>query len=451
MSTRNYGSAVPATTLASSCTNVATSLSVTSSSGYPTAPFVAIIDKDTASEEVVLVTNVAGTTWTITRGYDGTTGLSHTSGASVQHGVSAIEFREANTHVNATSGVHGVVGSLAGTTYVDAADALKAPLASPTFTGSVVVPTPSSASNPTTKTYVDTALALKANLASPTFTGTVTVPTATASTSAVGKGQMDTAITTATAGLVSSASPTFSGTTTAPTFVFTTATGGSGGIAVLRTSGLGSSVFEIANTGTGAYVDLVGVSAVRAWTPAFQFGATSTASTMVATLNATPASSSATWAGTVNFSNTLQQGGADIYATAKVAIAKSGVASYAKNTWHTMPLDTTEYDPGNLIASNKVTVAVAGVYQVAGTVAWARGFATGGRACAIAVNGTNIVHSIVPMLDDGATETSVSCSTTVKLAIGDYVTLQGWHSDSAGISTVAASGGSRLSVVRIGA
>lgn len=450
MTTRNYASAVPATTLSGSITNVDASCTVASSSGYPTAPFVAIIDKDTASEEVVLVTNVAGTTWTITRGYDGTTGLSHTSGASVQHGVSAIEFREANTHVNATSGVHGVVGSLAGTTYVDAADALKAPLASPTFTGSVVVPTPSSASNPTTKTYVDTALALKANLASPTFTGTVTVPTGSAGTSAVNKTQMETAITTATSGFVSSANPTFSGTTTAPTFVFTTATGG--GIAVLRVSSLGSNVFELSTTGTGSAIDIVGAGFVRAWTPAFQVGTSYTAQTIAVNCNATPANSTATWAGEVDFTGTLKQGGNKVYATAEVAIAKSsGTSSYAKNTWYTMTLDSTEYDSNSLVGSNKITIKVAGVYQISGTVSWSRGFGTGGRACAIAVNGTNKAHTLVPVLDDGATETAVSCATVVKLAVGDYVTLEGWHGDSAGIYTSTASGGNRLSVVRIGA
>jgi hypothetical protein len=76
-------------------------------------------------------------------------------------------------------------------TYVDAADALKAPLASPTFTGTVTVPTPSNTTDATTKTYVDAADALKAPLASPTFTGTVTVPTPSATTAATTKAYVD--------------------------------------------------------------------------------------------------------------------------------------------------------------------------------------------------------------------------------------------------------------------
>jgi hypothetical protein len=63
-----------------------------------------------------------------------------------------------------------------------------APLASPTFTGTVTLPTgtvgvtQTAGNNSTsisTTAYVDTGLALKANLASPTFTGTPTLPTGT--------------------------------------------------------------------------------------------------------------------------------------------------------------------------------------------------------------------------------------------------------------------------------
>ena len=72
--------------------------------------------------------------------------------------------------------------AVATTAYVDTADALKANLASPTFTGTPTLPTGTIATTQTagnnttaiaTTAYVDAADALKANLASPTFTGTV--------------------------------------------------------------------------------------------------------------------------------------------------------------------------------------------------------------------------------------------------------------------------------------
>jgi hypothetical protein len=66
-------------------------------------PWTAIIDPDTASEEVVTVTNVAGTTLTVTRGVDGTTAVSHSAGAVFRHGVSGRDFDEANSHVNDTT------------------------------------------------------------------------------------------------------------------------------------------------------------------------------------------------------------------------------------------------------------------------------------------------------------------------------------------------------------
>ncbi len=80
--------------------------------------------------------------------------------------------------------------------------ALKAPLASPTFTGTPSLPTGTtgstqSAADSSTKlattAFVTTADNLKANLASPTFTGTVTVPNGSASTNAAAFGQIPTA------------------------------------------------------------------------------------------------------------------------------------------------------------------------------------------------------------------------------------------------------------------
>ena len=100
MPARNYSSAAVATTLTGGITSSATTLTVSSTTGYPAAPFTIIVDSDTASEEVMEVTAVAGTTFTVTRGVDGTTAVEHGAGASVRHGVSARDFREPNTFIN---------------------------------------------------------------------------------------------------------------------------------------------------------------------------------------------------------------------------------------------------------------------------------------------------------------------------------------------------------------
>lgn len=116
MPVRQYANA-PATTLANSCTSLATSITVTSVTGLPiTYPYTLIIDRGEASEEAVSVTAAAGTTLTVTRGIDGTTAFAHSADATVVHGITAQDIREANAHVNATAGVHGVTGDVVGTT-----------------------------------------------------------------------------------------------------------------------------------------------------------------------------------------------------------------------------------------------------------------------------------------------------------------------------------------------
>lgn len=115
MALRYYANA-PATSLASSCTALATLIEVASTTGLPVSfPYTLIIDRGLATEEAVEVTAASGTDLTVTRGADGTTAFAHTSGAEVVHGITARDVREPNAHVNATSGIHGVTGDVVGT------------------------------------------------------------------------------------------------------------------------------------------------------------------------------------------------------------------------------------------------------------------------------------------------------------------------------------------------
>lgn len=115
MTLRNYSSTAASTTLTSGVSAANTSILVAATTGFPAAPFIIAVDAGAAAQELMLVTNVAGLTLTVTRGYDSTVAVTHDVGAVVQHSHGAIDFREANTHVNATSGVHGTTGDLVGT------------------------------------------------------------------------------------------------------------------------------------------------------------------------------------------------------------------------------------------------------------------------------------------------------------------------------------------------
>jgi len=101
MARREYqGAAVP-TTITSSITNSATSLTLAASTNWPTGLFSAVIDPGLAGEEKILCTSRSGTTVTITtRGYDGTAAASHNAGAIIYPVPTAVDFDEANALIN---------------------------------------------------------------------------------------------------------------------------------------------------------------------------------------------------------------------------------------------------------------------------------------------------------------------------------------------------------------
>lgn len=114
MPSRYYSAIAQDTTLTGSITNTTTSMTVGAVVGFPSSfPYVVAVDYNNSSEELVLVTAASGTTLTITRSFNGTAAAAHTTGAVVRHVSVAQDFTDAQTHYDATTGVHGVSGPLA--------------------------------------------------------------------------------------------------------------------------------------------------------------------------------------------------------------------------------------------------------------------------------------------------------------------------------------------------
>ena len=123
MTTRKYSSRSQQTTLTAGINSTDTSAVVVSGSALAGGvtisagqTFTVVIDPDTALEEIVDVTAISTNTLTIVRGIDGSTGQSHSAGAVVRHMAIGRDYREANTHIEASSAVHGLTGSVVGTT-----------------------------------------------------------------------------------------------------------------------------------------------------------------------------------------------------------------------------------------------------------------------------------------------------------------------------------------------
>jgi microcystin-dependent protein len=173
---RNYSSISEPKTLTADVSSVATQITLNNVTGLPSVPYVLVLNPDTASEEGILVTTdqtgVTSPTVKVSRAIEtGASAKTHTNGDTVKHMIVGTDLQIVHDHVDNTTTAHSLN--------------LKAPLASPTFTGNVVLPSTTSIGNVTSTeiAYVDgvtsaiqTQLDAKAPLASPTFTGTVVLP-----------------------------------------------------------------------------------------------------------------------------------------------------------------------------------------------------------------------------------------------------------------------------------
>ena len=128
--TRQYSSISVETTLASTISSSATTMTVASGTGSALLggvtlaagnvdQFTVAIDPDTTNEEIVFITASSTDTFTIVRARAGTSGVQHSAGATVKHVLTSDDLNAFKASISPVTNV-GFAGSTSGTTTVQA-------------------------------------------------------------------------------------------------------------------------------------------------------------------------------------------------------------------------------------------------------------------------------------------------------------------------------------------
>lgn len=119
----NFSSIASEKTLQADINGSVTAATLDDTVGFPAPPFTVAIDYGLINEEIVLVGATSGANITsLTRGYAGSTAVTHSTGAKVRHVVEGSFLSDLADHLDDTTAVHGVSSDLVGTTDVQDLD-----------------------------------------------------------------------------------------------------------------------------------------------------------------------------------------------------------------------------------------------------------------------------------------------------------------------------------------
>jgi hypothetical protein len=116
----------------------------------------------------------------------------------------------------------------------------------------------------------------------------------------------------------------------------------------------------------------------------------------------------------------------DVYNVPAARVWRSSSQTIGNNAVQNIPFDTELLDTADMFdsgANTRLTIKRAGLYVVAGEIAWEAN-STGGRAVAIRLNGSTIIADTT-CGNAEAHVTAVSCATVRKFALNDYIELIG--------------------------
>ena len=389
MTTRNYSSRSQQTTLTSAVTAGASTIVVQSGTallGGQSIPagttFTVVVDPDTALEEILDATAVSTNTFTVTRAIDGSSAQAHSAGAVVRHMAIGRDYREANAHIEASTGVHGISNSSTIVGTIDTQTLTNKTLTAPTITNpsisgagvdaSIVFEGATADAYETTLTVVD-----------PTQDNTITMPNTT------GTVVIATAVQTLTNKTLTS--PTISG---SPVI-----------------TGLSSAGMSASSATPKDYVDSILGSATAA--------ATSAASA------ATSATSAATSATSAAASATAAAASATTSASSATAAATSATSAAASAT----------------AAATSATSAAASATTAANSVATIAGYSTSAAnsATAAATSATSAATSATSSANSAtASATSATASATSATASATSASAAATSASSAATSATSA-------------